>query len=178
MNKKIIIFALTFVCLIMLPFSAQAEEYGTDFPTYINYSGGAYIEVQSTLGRGSLILQDTYKSGYLGFYGSGYSLCNISNSTITGKYVTNTGTLYNARFSAFGQAQYYYESGVTREWRDLAVTKIYNTNIGFIDETSLKRDNKIDIFDGDVFKYTVVACLFLLIFLRSFTLIRIGKVDY
>lgn len=162
MNKKMLIFFLSLICLCSIPLTCFAEEYGTEYPSYIPYSGGAYIEVQSTLGRGTLIVPDTYKTGYFGFSGSGYDLLNISNSTITGRYITNAGKVYNLRFSAYSVSQYYYESGVTREWLNLNVTKIYNTNVEFLDNTSLNRSNDIDVFDSDPFKYTVVGSLFLL----------------
>lgn len=161
MNKKILIFLLTLICVVSIPLSALAEDYGTEYPNYISYSGGAYIEVQSTLGRGSLVFQDTYKIGYLGFYGSGYNLCNISNSTLSCRFILENGTIYQARISSFSTPQYYYESGVTREWRTLNTTKIYNTNCEFVDNTIKNRNNLIDIFNGDPFEYTVVAILIL-----------------
>lgn len=163
MNKKILIFLLSLICVVSVPLSALAEDYGTEYPSYISYSGGAYIEVQSTLGRGSLVFQDTYKVGYLGFYGSGYNLCNISNSTLTGRFILQNGTTYQARISSFSTPQYYYESGTTREWRTLNTSKIYNTNCEFVDNTTNERNNLIDIFNGDPFEYTVVAMLFVLL---------------
>lgn len=168
MNKKILVFFLSLICVVSVPFSAYAEDYGTEYPNYIPYSGGAYIEVQSTLGRGSLVFQDTYKTGYLGFYGSGYNLCNISNSTMTGRFILENGTVYQARISSFSTPQYYYESGVTREWRNLNMTKIYNTNCEFVDNTSNERNNKFDIFNGDAYKYTVVGLVFLILLVSVF----------
>ncbi|MCH5315279.1 MAG: hypothetical protein J1E81_05145 [Eubacterium sp.] len=166
MKKKLLLFLLTCIFIISVPFSALAEDYGTEYPAYIPYSGGAYIEVQSSLGRGSLVFQDTYKTGYFGFSGSGYNLFNISNSTLTGRLIMQNGTTYQARFSSFNTLQYYYESGMTREWRDVTTSKIYNTNCEFLDNTTNDRGNIIDIFYGDSFNYSVVAFLaFILIVL-------------
>lgn len=165
MNRKIIVFFITFVCMVILPVSAYAQDYGTDYPAYIEYSGGAYIEVQSTLGRGTFVLQDTYKSGFIGFYGSAYNICNLSNSTINGKFVASDGDIYDVRFSSFSIPQYYYTSGVTREWRNIYVTEIYNTNCEFIDNTELERDNLLDVFNYDISSYTIVGLLFLIVIL-------------
>lgn len=168
MNKKILAFFLSLICVVSFPFSAFAEDYGTEYPNYIEYSGGSYIEVQSTLGRGTLIFQDTYKIGYLGFYGSGYNLCNISNGTMTGRFILENGTTYQARISSFSTPQYYYESGVTREWRTLNTTKIYNTNCELVDNTSHDRNNLLDIFNGDAYEYTVVSICFLILLVSVF----------
>lgn len=154
---KLKTFAVTLVLSLLVPLTAYCADYGQDFPTYIPYSGGAYCEVLSTLGRGSIIVQDTYKTGYFGFSGSGYSLCNLSNVSITGKYIAQNGSEYSCRFSSFSTAQYYYESGTTREWRDLNITSIYNTNIEFIDYTDNDRANQLDLFDSDPYKYFVVC---------------------
>lgn len=165
MYKKLIVFVLSLFCFVLIPVTAFAEDYGEEYPTYIEYSGGAYIEVQSALGRGSFVFQDTFKTGYFGFFGNDYNLCNISGSTINGRFITDTGELYNIHFSSFNTAQYLYENGMTREWKDLTVTKIFNTNCQFIDNTDLNRGNVIDVYDNDSYKYTVVCCLFSLILL-------------
>ncbi|MCH5320866.1 MAG: hypothetical protein J1E36_03840 [Eubacterium sp.] len=171
MKKRISIFILSLICALSIPITVFAAEYGTEYPKYLNYSGGAYCEVQSSLGRGAFVVQDTYKTDYFGFVGTGYSLCNLSNTTITGRFVLQNGTVYQFRFSAFNTPEYYYESGLTREWRAVTITQIYNTNIEFIDNTELERDNNIDIFNNDSYKY-VVVCLIILInlFLFLFTL--------
>ena len=160
MKKKILLFLFTLMYAVVLPVTVHAAEYGREYPNYVNYSGGAYIEVQCALGRGSAIFQDTYKSGYLGFYGGGCNICNLSKTTISGYFITSAGKEYDCRINSFNVIQYYYESGTTREWRSLSPTQIYNTNVEFIDETSKERNNKLDIFDGDPFKYTLVGLIF------------------
>ena len=148
-KKKIMSIIFVAALIFIIPLNAYAAEYGNEYPSYLNYSGGAYIEVQSSIGRGTLILPNTYKSNYIGFYGNGYNLCNLSNSTLTGRFVLQNGTTYTARFNAFSTSQYYYESGMTREYRDLSISKIYNTNCDFIDETTMERYNLIDYFSND-----------------------------
>lgn len=173
--KKKIVFVLSLVFMLLMPITSYAEEYGTDYPKYIPYSGGAYIEVQSTLGRGSLVFQDTYKNNYFGFYGSGYDVFNISNSTITGQFITANGTTYQARLTSFNSIQYYYSQGTVREWRDLLTTKIYNTNCTFIDYSDSHRNNCIDVFDNDTYKHTTTAFLCLIVVLLFYLSIKVGK---
>lgn len=173
--KKVILVLISAVCMCSFPLTVQAAEYGTDFPDYVKYSGGAYIEVQCSIGRGTIVLQDSYKTGYIGFYSDSYNLCNLSNSTLTGKFVSSNGTIYNCRFSSYTIPQYYYESGVTHEWRNLNTTKIYNTNCEFIDLSDRERSNVIDVFDNNTYQYTVVGFLILLCitdFIFLFRLVR------
>lgn len=167
MKKKFIcIFVVSLVFCIGLPATVYAASYENKYPDYINYSGGAYIEVQSSIGRGAFVLPNTYKADYIGFYGSGNNICNLSNSTINCKYVASNGSIYNARFSSFSVPQYYYENGITKEWRNVHTTKIYNTNLTLIDETEHERGNN-EFLDHDSFKYTVFV-LFLFICITFF----------
>lgn len=175
MKKKILTILLTLVCVMSLPVTAFAAEYGNDYPTYVKYSGGAYIEVQSAIGRGTIVLQDSYKSGFIGFTGNNYYLCNLSNSTITGRFILTNGTVYTCRFSAFEAPQYQTDSITNREWRYLNTTQIYNTNCEFVDNTSLERNNKIDLFDGDSYKYTTIALGVLQIILFVCILFKLGR---
>ena len=66
--------------LVVLSSSVFAVEYSTEYPSYVPISGGAYIEVQSTLGRGSLVFPNQYQNNTFGFSGSGLNLCNITHS--------------------------------------------------------------------------------------------------
>lgn len=175
MRKKILTVLLTLVCVMSLPVTAFGAEYGNEYPTYVKYSGGAYIEVQSAIGRGTIVLQNSYKNGFIGFTGDKYYLCNLSNSTITGRFILSNGTEYNCRFSAFEAPQYYYQSGTSNQWRYLNTTQIYNTNCEFIDNTSLERNNKIDLFDTDEYKYSVVALLCVQLGVFILILIKIAR---
>ena len=76
--KKKIIFIVSLLLALSIPSVVYAEEYGNTYPAYVPVSGGAYIEVQCALGRGTLVFAREYKDGYFGFYGSGYSPANIS----------------------------------------------------------------------------------------------------
>lgn len=158
---KILVFVLMLAISCSVPFTAFAEEYGNKYPSYVQQSGGAYIEVQSSLGRGAFIFQSEFKNGYFGFYGSGYNLCNLSKSSISGSFILENGKVYEIRFTSFNTADYYYRDGYNYEWLDLTVSKIYNTNVEFIDDKLQTRNNKIDLFEKDVFKYSIFAMSFI-----------------
>lgn len=174
-KKKIVTVLLTLLCVLSLPVTAFAAEYGNDYPTYVKYSGGAYIEVHSAIGRGTIVLQNSYKTNTIGFTGDNYYLCNLSNSTITGRFVHSNGTVYTCRFSAFEAPQYQTNSVTNKEWRYLNTTQIYNTNCEFVDETTLDRGNKIDWFDSDEYKYTTVGLIVLQILLFFVLIFKIGR---
>ena len=161
MKNKILVFIFALIISCSVPCTVFAEEYGNTYPSYIQQSGGAYIEVQSTLGRGSFIFQSEFKNGYFGFYGSGYNICNLSKSSISGSFITENGRAYDIRFTSFNTPEYYYRDGYNYEWRTLDTSKIYNTNVEFIDDKLETRNNKIDFFDKDVFKYSIFVMSFL-----------------
>lgn len=161
MKNKILVFVSVLIISCSIPCTVFAEEYGNTFPSYIQQSGGAYIEVQSSVGRGSFIFQSEFKNGYFGFYGSGYNLCNLSKSSISGSFITENGRAYDIRFTSFNTAEYYYRDGYNYEWRTLDTSKIYNTNVEFIDDKLETRNNKIDLFDKDVYKYSIFVMSFI-----------------
>lgn len=161
MKNKILVFVSVLIISCSIPCTVFAEEYGNTFPSYIQQSGGAYIEVQSSIGRGSFIFQSEFKNGYFGFYGSGYNLCNLSKSIISGSFITENGRAYDIRFTSFNTAEYYYRDGYNYEWRTLDTSKIYNTNVEFIDDKLETRNNKIDLFDKDVYKYFIFVMSFI-----------------
>lgn len=160
--KKFIVFLMSFVIALSVPSLVFAEEYGAEFPSYVPYSGGAYIEVQSSLGRGSFVFPSEYKESTFGFSGSGYNLCNLSKSTVSGYFITSSGAEYSCRFSSFSTAQYYYSSDTFSRWTDLTVSGIYNTNVSFIDDKA-ERSNILDLFSYDIYKYAVVSLLLILL---------------
>ena len=72
--KKKIIFIVSLLLALSIPSVAYAEEYGNTYPAYVPVSGGAYIEVQCALGRGTLVFAREYKDGYLAFTAVGIAL--------------------------------------------------------------------------------------------------------
>ena len=172
MKNKILVFIFALIISCSVPCTVFAEEYGNTYPSYIQQSGGAYIEVQSTLGRGAFIFQSEFKNGYFGFYGSGYNICNLSKSSISGSFITENGRAYDIRLSSFNTPEYYYRDGYNYEWRTLDTNKIYNTNVEFIDDKLETRNNKIDLFDKDVFKYSVFLMSFLITLCVGFIVLK------
>ena len=53
--------------LVVLSSSVFAVEYSTEYPSYVPISGGAYIEVQSTLGRRGACLSESVSKQYFWF---------------------------------------------------------------------------------------------------------------
>lgn len=137
--------------LVVLSSSVFAVEYSTEFPSYVPISGGAYIEVQSTLGRGSLVFPSQYQNNTFGFSGSGLNLCNITYSTVSGYFYPASGSPVQVRFQRYNTLEYYYENGSWgNEWRPVTTSAIYNTNVRFIDNTTLTRAQEGPVFtDGD-----------------------------
>ncbi len=125
--------ALIGVFIMSLCFPVYAEEYGAQYPSYVNQSGGCFIECQSNLGKGTLILPMNYCKDTFGFSGQHYNVMNITNSTVSGYFVLENGTTYNARASSFNTFQYQSNDDYYSRWYDLTVSKIYNTNAQFID---------------------------------------------
>ena len=135
--------------LVVLSSSVFAVEYSTEYPSYVPISGGAYIEVQATLGRGSLVFPNQYQNNTFGFSGSGLNLCNITYSTVSGYFYPASGSPVQVRFQRYSTLEYYYESTGSwgNEWRPVTTSAIYNTNVRFIDNTTLTRAQEGPIFD-------------------------------
>ena len=138
-------------CLVLLSVCCLpvcAVEYSTEYPSYVPISGGAYIKVQSTLGRGALVFPNQYQNNTFGFSGSGLNLCNITYSTVSGYFYPASGSPVQVRFQRYSTLEYYYENGSWgNEWRAVTVSAIYNTNVRFIDNTTLTRAQEGPIFD-------------------------------
>lgn len=80
-----VIFTLLFI--VSLCFPTYAAEYGRQYPEYLNQSSGCFIECQTNLGKGSIILPRNYQYEYIGFSGSGSNVMNIQSSSISGQFV-------------------------------------------------------------------------------------------
>lgn len=144
------------VFIMSLCFPSCAEEYGAQFPSYVNQSGGCFIECDTTLGKGSLILPINYCTDTFGFSGQHYNVMNITSNTVSGYFVLEDGTSYIVRASAFSTFQYQSNEDYYSRYYDLTVSKIYNTNAQFTDENG-SRANTI---------YNLALSDWLLIFLN------------
>lgn len=148
-----------FVCLISIfvfSVSSFAVTYSNDYPTYLPISGGAYFEVQCSLGKVSLVFPDSFKNGTFGFSGSGSDIVNLTNSTVQGYLYTSSGASYSARLTRLSTLEYQ-PSSSSSTWSSITVSQIYNTNVTFIDLTS--RDRQTDNYylsKEDMFLYSFV----------------------
>ena len=136
-------FTLAFIASLCFP--TMAASYGKDYPPYLEQSASCFIECQTQLGRGTVVLPIDYCSDSLGFYGGNNQLMNITNSTISGYFVLSNGTTYDLRFSAFFTPQYYQQDSWQGRYYDLNVSQIYNTNCFLLDYT--ENDRQTDGLD-------------------------------
>lgn len=152
--------ALIGVFIMSLCFPVYAEEYGAQYPSYVNQSGGCFIECQTNLGKGTLILPVNYCKDTFGFSGEHYNVMNITNGTVSGYFVLENGTSYNARASSFSTFQYQSNEDYYSRWYDLTVSKIYNTNTQFTDSNG-NRANTIFNFEFSDLLLLWLVCLVL-----------------
>lgn len=99
------------------------------------YTGGAFISVNTNYGNGYFVLPVNFKQNTLGFEKGSDRIVNLTNSTVSGYFIVG-GTTYNLRFQSMGQAQQYYYQGTGYIWRDVTVTRVNDSNINWLDETS------------------------------------------
>lgn len=154
------IFTLLFI--VSLCFPTYAAEYGNQYPGYVNQSGGCFVECQTNLGKGSIIFAINYQEDTIGFYGTGNNLMNISNSAVSGYFVSENGTTYDIRASGFSTFQYY----TGNNWggyTDLTVSQIYNTNVQF---TDAQGDRGNTFYNFSNFE-KILLCLGFLLFAMS-----------
>lgn len=167
--KKISIFFLTLIITISMAGTAYAAEYGYEYPEYVPVSGGAFVEVKSSLGTVALVFPFEYKNGYFGFVDSGSaSIGNVFNNTIYGHLYTRSGTVYQVRASYGERIEYQTEQGYPyNQWVTLNISQILNTNIQFIDLTDQGRQTDFQKYDfsyNDIFLYSLlIVCTFVIV---------------
>lgn len=150
------------MCYIVIP--AGALQYGTNYPSYIPYSGAVYCEVQSSLGLGSLIFPSTYQSGYLSLGTNNNYIFNSSGNTITGVFRTASGTDYSIRATPYNQLTYAVTNGYQTTYENFNISQILNTNIIFRDFSNQNKQNDNVYFFNTIEKLTFIVPLISLIF--------------
>ena len=155
--------------------TVYAADYGYDYPGYVSVSGGAYVEVESSLGTVTLVFPNNYKNGYFGFVDRGSSsIGNISNNTISGYLYTRSGSVYQVRAPYGERIEYQTNQGYPyNQWVELNITDILNTNIQFIDLTGEGRQTNFQKYDftvSEMFLYSLIIictlCIILTILVR------------
>lgn len=155
------IFTLLFI--VSLCFPTYAAEYGRQYPIYLKQSAACFVECQTNLGKGTVVLPRNYQYNYIGFSGKGYNIMNLQSLSISGQLILENGTSYEVRASGFSTFQYYDSNGNWGSYYDLTVSSIYNTNIQFTDEQS-NRGNVIFSFSNyEKFIISIACLLFCLI---------------
>lgn len=153
MKKKLLLFLISLISIVnIFSFPAYGMEYENNFPDYLNFTGGCYCEVESTVGTVALVFPIEYKSNTFGFNGhSGFNICNCTNGTIYGRAVFANGQEYYLRFQSFGTAEIRTDNGYN-QYEYLTINKILNTDIEFTDNSSADRQSD-PIFKGYDFNF-------------------------
>lgn len=170
MHKLVRIIICSVFGFVVLCSPAYAMTYNNDFPDYVPYAGGAYIEVNDTTFQGcTLIFPIDIQKGCISFLGSSNSdIVNITNSTISGYLYTKTGVQYIVRMGSLDTVEYRTNS-YPYDWNELNITQILNTNVVFEDLTDRDRQN-----DNPYFTTYEKVCLtfgFIAVFLLLLRLI-------
>lgn len=169
--KKLIVFFLSLIMLCFSSFPAIAATYGNDFPSYVPVSGGAYIEVESSLGTGTLVFPAQYQNGYIGFSGRrGFNLSNIYGGTISGYFYTASGQTYFVQ-SAYGQLIEYRTISYPYDYNDLNISNILNTNVSLVD---LQGERNNTVLDFSPFHIIITCLLLFLLLLKIHNHTKIG----
>ena len=152
-----------------LSFQVSAAEYGAVYPDYLKQSSACFVECDTLLGKGTLVLPINYKTDTIGFYGDGYELFNCTSSTVTGQFVLENGDTYSCRATAFGVFQYRISDDYYNQYTDLGCFSIFNTNVEFLDETDTRNNS---IFDFTVTEQIFIVLDILLLFVLILILFR------
>lgn len=150
------------VFIMSLCFPVCAEEYGAQYPSYVNQSAGCFIECETNLGKGSIIIPIDFCKDTFGFLGGQYNVMNITNNTVSGYFVLENGTSYNVRASGFSTFQYQSKDDYYSRYYDLTVSKIYNTNAQFSDKVSDRGNAIFDLSLSDCLLIIIVLFLLLI----------------
>lgn len=160
----------TLFFIVSLCFPTFAAEYGKQYPAYLKQSAGCFIECQTNLGKGTIVIPRNYQYDFIGFSGSGSNIMNLQSSSISGQFVLENGTSYDVRASGFSTFQYYSNSGNWGSYYDLTVSKIYNTNVQFTDEQG-DRGNVIYNFSN----YQKIVAVLLSLSLCVYFVFKLGS---
>lgn len=168
---KCSIFSAIFIFLFigLLCFPTYAADYGRQYPPYLKQSAACFVECQTNLGKGTVVLPQNYQYNYIGFSGKGSNIMNLQSSSISGQFVLENGTSYEVRASGFSTFQYYDSNGNWGSYYDLTVSQIYNTNVQFADDQG-DRGNVIYNFSN--YQKFIVVLLPLLLFVLIICLFR------
>lgn len=166
--KKCIIFISTLFILLSLQLSVFAKNYGNYYPSYLPSPGLIYIDCMTSLGRGCLILNQSYSENSSISCAVNGGLFNNTSSTINCYFIRqNNGNYYYIRFPYLSYPQYRVDSSSSfgqYDYFDLNVTTIYNTNYNFKDYSGSDSQNDnayFTIFDKSILIFLCIDTLLL-----------------
>lgn len=173
MKKIMLVMALG----VLLSVRVFAESYGVDYPAYVPVSGGAWAEVDTSQGLACVSLSSNYQFDTFGFSGSGYNICNLTVSTVSGTIYFQSPTSYygrptslQCRFARMGTMEVYapYQSsygGTSYSWEALDISTVHNTNIAFTDSQGDRQNNAYIYSTTDkLLIVSIVLCAGLLLY--------------
>ena len=155
----ITIFVILSTCLI------TSSAYSNQYPAYLGYAECAYVEVQSNLGKGSVVIPQNYQYGFLSLYNL-VSLSNIGSSTINGYFILENGTAYTIRIQALNYMQYSTQSGYQTVWNELTFSQIYNTNCDIRDVAASSSDHVYKFSVPETFNTVLLILILVVEFLK------------
>lgn len=142
------------MCCVVFGTVCSAESYTENYPKWCPVSGGAWFEVDTAQGKACVVVPLNSRFDVFGFSGTtGYNVCNITNSTVSGNIYFQSATSYygeptalQCRFQSYGTLQLYvpYQNnygGTSYQWQNLDVTDIHNTNVALSDEAADRQNN-------------------------------------
>ena len=162
--KKCLSCLLVFIGLFTgcLSFQCYAEEYGSAYPSYLSQSSACFVECETYLGKGTIVLPINFKQNTIGFYGNDYELFNCTSSTLNGQFVLENGTTFTCRATSFNKFEVRSSSEYYNQYSELGVMQIYNTNVDFLDDIG-ERGNTVYSFTP--FEQIVIVLLLFIVVL-------------
>ena len=164
-GKKVCVCIISFVILLIFHITPYA--YSNQYPSYLGSEYCAYIECNTNLGRGALIIPVNYQYDYLSIENG--QIINLGTSTISTRFILQNGTVYDVRCQYLNHFEYRYTSGYQILYADINITKIYNTNCNINSYTSSAYDR---VYNFSTYEIIVICSLFTILFIEFGKLLR------
>ena len=149
------------ICILALAI-CSVYAYDNTPPDNPLYFGTCFLTVDTDeLGEVTIYFPLSYQSGYFSWDGS--TLRNVSNSSITGYYRSDTD--YYVRWSAFSEATYRYMGDRYFETADLHITDVISTNVQLIEQM------EYNVTTDSILTYIIIFLLgviVLILFMKKF----------
>lgn len=134
--------------------------YENNYPDYIPCVAVKYIEVNTSLGVGTIIVSSSVPDKYLSVGSSNSYIYNTTSNTIYGAFRLKNGGDYSLRWQSFDVAQYYTAGSYNPTYTVLTINSILNTNIEFQDYSGRDKQNDSFTFGNNVERFDSVCRVF------------------